>query len=149
MNYIQIIKLKIINEKTKNENKRNKIPNCPNTRGNANTIKTKTKKISEMKYKQYKGNLINKINKWNLQQYKSVGKKWKSYTLKKNDPKGFHFAKNSRFLNLPKNNSYEGYSDRDNIDIMIDYKNNVHFVLQEKQLKLLIINYFIFLSFNP
>ena len=80
-----------------------------------------------------KNNTMDKINKWNLQQYKSVGKKWKSYTLKKNDPKGFHFAKNSRFLNLPKNNSYEGYSDRDNIDIMIDYKNNVHFVLQEKQ----------------
>ena len=55
------------------------------------------------------------------------------YTFKNNDPKGFHFAKNSRFLMLPKNNNYEGYNDRDNIDVMIDYKNNVHFILQEKQ----------------
>ena len=80
-----------------------------------------------------KNNTIDKINKWNMQQFKSIGKKWKSYNFKKNDPKGFHFAKNSRFILLPKDNSYKGYNERDLIDIMIDYKNNVHYVLQEKQ----------------
>ena len=50
----------------------------------------------------------------------------------KNDPKRFHFAKNTRFLLLPKG-SYEGYNERDPIDIMIDYKDNVHYILQEKQ----------------
>ena len=34
---------------------------------------------------------------------------------------------------LPKSNNYESYSDNDNIDILIDYKNNVHYILQEKQ----------------
>ena len=80
-----------------------------------------------------KNNTIDKINKWNMQQFKSIGKKWKSYNFKKNEPKGFHFAKNSRFILLPKDNSYKGYNERDLIDIMIDYKNNVHYVLQEKQ----------------
>ena len=79
-----------------------------------------------------KNNSMDKINKWNMQQYKNIGKKWKNYNFKKNDPKGFHFAKNSRFILLPKG-SYEGYNERDPIDIMIDYKNNVHYILQEKQ----------------
>ena len=51
-------------------------------------------------------NTMDRINKWNVQQYKSMGKNWKSYIFKKNDPKGFHFAKNSRFLKLPMNNNY-------------------------------------------
>ena len=80
-----------------------------------------------------KNNSMEKINKWNMQQYKNIGKKWKNYNFKKNDPKGFHFAKNTRFLILPKDNNYEGYNERDNIDIMIDYKNNIHYILQEKQ----------------
>ena len=80
-----------------------------------------------------KNNCMDKINKWNLQQYKSMGKRWKNYNLKKTDPKGFHFAKNTRFLSLPKGNNIEGYNERDNLDIMIDYKNNVHYILQEKQ----------------
>ena len=79
-----------------------------------------------------KNNSMDKISKWNMQQYKSIGKKWKNYNLKNNDPKGFHFAKNTRFLSLPKGN-YEGYNERDPIDILIDYKNNVHYILQEKQ----------------
>ena len=79
-----------------------------------------------------KNNTMDKISKWNMQQYKNIGKKWKNYNLKKTDPKGFHFAKNTRFLSLPKGN-YEGYNERDPIDIMIDYKNNVHYILQEKQ----------------
>ena len=78
-------------------------------------------------------NTMDRINKWNVQQYKSMGKNWKSYIFKKNDPKGFHFAKNSRFLKLPMNNNYEGYNYKDNIDVLIDYKNNVHFILQDKQ----------------
>ena len=80
-----------------------------------------------------KNNTMDKIDKWNMQQYKSMGKRWKTYNFKKNDPKGFHFAKNTRFLLLPKGNNYEGYNERDPIDIMIDYKNNVHYILQEKQ----------------
>ena len=78
-------------------------------------------------------NTMDKINKWNLQLYKYGNKKWKSYTLKNTDQKGFHFAKNSRFLLLPKNNKYEGYDSNDDIEVLIDYKNNVHFVIQEKQ----------------
>ena len=78
-------------------------------------------------------NTMDRINKWNVQQYKIMGKNWKSYIFKKNDPKGFHFAKNSRFLRLPMNNNYEGYNYKDNIDVLIDYKNNVHFILQDKQ----------------
>ena len=78
-------------------------------------------------------NTIDKINKWNLQLYKYGNKNWKNYTLKNSDQKGFHFAKNSRFLLLPKNNKYEGYDSNDNIEVLIDYKNNVHFVIQEKQ----------------
>jgi hypothetical protein len=78
-------------------------------------------------------NTMDRINKWNVQQYKSMGKNWKSYIFKKNDPKGFHFAKNSRFLKLPMNNNYEGYNYKDNIDVLIDYKNNVHFIQQDKQ----------------
>ena len=78
-------------------------------------------------------NTMDRINKWNVQQYKSMGKNWKSYIFKKSDPKGFHFAKNSRFLKLPMNNNYDGYNYKDNIDVLIDYKNNVHFILQDKQ----------------
>ena len=80
-----------------------------------------------------KNNTMDKINKWNLNQYKHLGVFWKDYTLKKNDPKGFHFAKNSRFILLPENCICEGYNSNDLIDILIDYKNNVHFILQEKE----------------
>jgi hypothetical protein len=80
-----------------------------------------------------KNNTMDKINKWNIQQFKSFGKRWKPYNLKKTDPKGFHFAKNNRFILLPRGNVYEGYNERDPIDILIDYKNNVHYILQEKQ----------------
>ena len=80
-----------------------------------------------------KNNCMDKIKNWNMQQYKSMGKRWKNYNLKKTDPKGFHFAKNTRFLSLPKGNNIEGYNERDPLDIMIDYKNNVHYILQEKQ----------------
>ena len=78
-------------------------------------------------------NTMDKINKFNLQQFKYLGKKWKNYTLKNSDQKGFHFAKNSRFLKLPKNKNYEGYNSNDEIEVLIDYKNNVHFIQQDKQ----------------
>ena len=80
-----------------------------------------------------KNNTMDKINKWNMQQYKNLGKIWKNYDFKINDPKGFHFAKNSRFLMLPKSGTYEGYNEKESIDIMIDYKNNVHYILQNKE----------------
>ena len=79
-----------------------------------------------------KDNTIEKINKWKLSQYRFFGKRWKNYNLKKNDPKGFHFAKNTRFLSM--NKTVDGYDEKDNIDVLIDYKNNVHFILQEKEL---------------
>ena len=78
-----------------------------------------------------------------------MGKKWKNYNFKKNDPKGFHFAKNSRFLLLPKNGSYEGYNEKDPIDILIDYKNNVHYIQQDKEKKIYIeVICRIFINFN-
>ncbi len=79
-----------------------------------------------------KNNTIDKIKKWNLHQYKFIGKRWKFYNLKNSDPKGFHFAKNNRFL-LIENIDIEGYKENNNIDILIDYKNNVHFIMQEKE----------------
>ena len=79
-----------------------------------------------------KDNIMEKINKWKLSQYRFFGKRWKNYNVKKNDPKGFHFAKNTRFLSL--NKTVDGYDEKDIIDVLIDYKNNVHFILQEKEL---------------
>jgi len=79
-----------------------------------------------------KNNTIEKINKWKLSQYRAFGKKWKNYNIRKNDPKGFHFAKNTRFLSL--NKAVDGYDEKDIIDVLIDYKNNVHFILQEKEI---------------
>ena len=80
-----------------------------------------------------KNNTMDKINKWNMKHYKFMANKWKNYNLKIGDPNGFHFAKNSRFILLPKNCIPEGYNDTDTIEILIDYKNNVHFVIQEKK----------------
>ena len=80
-----------------------------------------------------KANTMDKIRKWDINQYKYMGQKWKDYEAKNNDPKGFHFAKNSRFVTIPQNCVPEGYNEDDIIDILIDYKNNVHFITQEKQ----------------
>ena len=70
-----------------------------------------------------KNNTMNKIKSWDVKQFKLIGgKRWKNYILKKTDPQGFHFAKNTHFLNI---------SDDDgnfNSNYLIDYKNNVHFV---------------------
>ena len=80
-----------------------------------------------------KNNTMDKINKWNLKQYKYMSNSWKDYEIKSDDPKGFHFAKNSRFILMPKNCIPEGYNENDKIDILIDYKNNVHFIVQDKK----------------
>ena len=77
-------------------------------------------------------NTMDKINKWDINQYKNIEKKWKDYEITDSDPKGFHFAKNSRFILLPDNCIPEGYNDNDIIEVLIDYKNNVHFIIQEK-----------------
>ena len=77
-------------------------------------------------------NTMDKIKKWSLQQYKYIGKRWKFYSFKRSDPKGFHFAKNNRFL-LLENFNADGYNEKDVIDILIDYKNNVHYILQGKE----------------
>ena len=79
-----------------------------------------------------KNNTMDKINKWDMNQYKYMNQKWKDYEIKDNDPKGFHFAKNSNFILLPESCVPEGYSGDDIIDILIDYKNNIHFIMQEK-----------------
>ena len=80
-----------------------------------------------------KNNTMDKINKWNFHQFKHLGVFWKEYNFKKNDPKGFHFAKNSRFILLPEDCQCEGYNKNDIIDILIDYKNNIHFIMQNKE----------------
>ena len=80
-----------------------------------------------------KNNTMDKINKWELNQYKYMGKKWREYEMKETDPNGFHFAKNTRFILMPEDCIPLGYNRNDLIDVMIDYKNNVHFINQEKQ----------------
>ena len=70
-----------------------------------------------------KTNIMTKIKSWDIKQFKLIGgKKWKNYILKKTDPQGFHFAKNTNFLSL---NNNEGNL---NSNYLMDYKNNVHFV---------------------
>ena len=80
-----------------------------------------------------KNNTLDKINKWNINQFKSIGKNWKEYNLKESDPKGFHFAKNSNFILLEDNYNIKGYDKRGKIDVLIDYKNNVHFISQDNE----------------
>ena len=80
-----------------------------------------------------KNNSMDKINKWKLQQYKILGKKWKNYNLRVSDPKGFHFAKNGRFLLFDKNCSIDGYNKEDIIDMLIDYKNKCSFYFTRKR----------------
>ena len=78
-------------------------------------------------------NTIDKINKWEINQYKNIGKIWKEYNLNENDPKGFHFAKNSNFILLDENCNINGYNEKEKINIMIDYKNNIHIISQDKE----------------
>ena len=82
-----------------------------------------------------KENTMDKIDKWNVDQYKYYGKRWKNYVLRKKDPPGFHFAKNSNFLKIPGDIKIEGYENNkeEYIDVLIDYKVNVHFIFQDKK----------------
>ena len=79
-----------------------------------------------------KDNSIDLIKKWANKILKYSSSRWRNYNLTKRDPSGFHFAKNSNFLELPKGVKIEGYDD-DDLDLLIDYKNNVHFINQEKK----------------
>ena len=79
-----------------------------------------------------KENSIDLINKWDTKMLRFTGTRWRNYTLSKRDPTGFHFAKNSNFLEIPKNFEIDGYENE--LNILIDYKNNVHFINQEKKL---------------
>ena len=78
-----------------------------------------------------KDNSINIIEKWPNKIMKYVGSRWRNSNLTKKDPAGYHFAKNSNFLKLSKSVNIEGY-DHD-IYLLMDYKNNVHFIDQDEK----------------
>ena len=79
-----------------------------------------------------KENNIDLIQKWSNKIMKYTRTSWRNYKLSKRDPQGFHFAKNSNFLELPKGIKIDGYDDE--IELLIDYKNNVHFINQDKKM---------------
>ena len=76
-------------------------------------------------------NSIDLIEKWNNKIMKYVGSRWRFSNLSKKDPAGYHFAKNSNFLKLPKSVNIEGYEN--DIYLLMDYKNNVHFIDQDEK----------------
>ena len=78
-----------------------------------------------------KENSLDLINKWENKILKYVGSRWRNSNLSKKDPLGFHFAKNSNFLKLPKNAKIEDYEG--DIYLMMDYRNNVHFIDQDQK----------------
>ena len=78
-----------------------------------------------------KENSLDLINKWENKILKYVGSRWRHSNLSKKDPAGFHFAKNSTFLKLPKNAKIEEYEG--DIYLMMDYRNNVHFIDQNQK----------------
>ena len=78
-----------------------------------------------------KDNSIDLIEKWNNKVMKYVGSRWRYSNLSKKDPPGYHFAKNSNFLKLPKSDIIEGYEN--DIYLLMDYKNNVHFIDQDEK----------------
>ena len=80
-----------------------------------------------------KDNSIDLIDKWDTKIMRFTGTRWRNYTLSKRDPSGFHFAKNSNFLELPEGLNIEGYENEEKINLLIDYKNNVHFINIEKK----------------
>ena len=80
-----------------------------------------------------KSNTMDKISKWDVNLYNYINQNWREYENKIYDPKGYHFAKNSRFISIPINCIPDGYNEEDSIDVLIDYKNNVHFILQDQQ----------------
>ena len=60
-----------------------------------------------------------------------MGSRWRNSNLTKKDPPGFHFAKNSNFLKLPQKAKIDEYDGE--IYLMMDYKNNVHLIDQDKK----------------
>ena len=78
-----------------------------------------------------KENTLDLIDKWNNNILKYVGSRWRNSNLSKKDPLGYHFAKNSNFLKLPKKAKIEDYDG--DIYLMMDYRNNVHFIDQEQK----------------
>ena len=80
-----------------------------------------------------KENSINLIKKWDTKIMRFTGTRWRNYSLSKRDPAGFHFAKNSNFLEIPKGFEIEDYKTENEINLLIDYKNNVHFINLEKK----------------
>ena len=78
-----------------------------------------------------KENSIDLINKWENKILKYVGSRWRNSNLSKKDPIGYHFAKNSNFLKLPQKAKVEDYEG--DIYLMMDYRNNVHFIDQEQK----------------
>ena len=78
-----------------------------------------------------KDNSIDTIGKWNNKIMKYVGSRWRFSNLGKKDPAGYHFAKNTNFLKLPKSLNIEGYYN--DIYLLMDYKNNVHFIDQDEK----------------
>ena len=71
------------------------------------------------------------IEKWENKIMKYVGSRWRHSNLTKKDPAGYHFAKNSNFLKLPKSLNIEGY--KNDIYLLMDYKNNIHFIDQDEK----------------
>ena len=78
-----------------------------------------------------KENSIDLVEKWENRVLRYTGSRWRNSSLTKKDPAGFHFAKNSNFLRLPKSVSIEGYED--DLYLLMDYKNNVHFINQDQK----------------
>ena len=79
-------------------------------------------------------NSIDLINKWDTKIMRFTGTRWRNYTMSKRDPSGFHFAKKSNFIEIPKELEIEGYEKEEGLKILIDYKNNVHFINLEKKI---------------
>ena len=78
-----------------------------------------------------KENSIDLVEKWENRILRYTGSRWRNSNLTKKDPSGFHFAKNSNFLKLPKSVNIEGYED--DLYLLMDYKNNVHFINQDQK----------------
>ena len=78
-----------------------------------------------------KENSMDLIEKWNNKIMKYVGSRWRFSNLTKKDPAGYHFAKNSNFLKIPKNVNIEEYEN--DIYLLMDYKNNVHLIDQDEK----------------
>ena len=79
-----------------------------------------------------KENSMDLIEKWSNKIMKYVGSRWRNSNPTKKDPSGYHFAKNSNFLILPKSANIDGYED--DIYLLMDYKNNIHIIDQDQKI---------------